>query len=91
MLLTIVSARRVVMKTKFKNVKDFEKLIMKMGYSKSLFSERVGVTRTYLSMVINQDRSISPELANRIMKELGKSFDDIFFIQDADNSKQNSA
>lgn len=50
------------------------------GYTVTKFADEMGVTRGHLYTVLSRKNSISPLLAIRISKKLGKRTDELFFI-----------
>jgi plasmid maintenance system antidote protein VapI len=50
------------------------------GYTVTKLADETGVTRGHLYTVLSRKNSISPHLAIRISRKLGKSTDELFFI-----------
>lgn len=72
-------------------VRDLEKLIKKIienGFSYRQLAKEIGVSQTTISLLLKGERNPSPENAVKICNALKCQFDDIFFINNIDKSKQ---
>ena len=73
-------------------IKDIDKFIEKIvtaGFTYRELAKRVHSSPTSISLLTKGERNPSPELAVNICKALGCTFDEIFYIQNVDKSKQN--
>lgn len=66
---------------KFKDKNETLLKIAKTGNSLRAFSEKIGVSQGYLSLLLNGEKHPSPTIANKIAKGLGVDVEDIFFIR----------
>ncbi|MCF6515523.1 helix-turn-helix domain-containing protein [Lactobacillus sp. S2-2] len=62
-------------------------LIAKKGYSIKGFSMKLNISYTYLSRIINNRVSITPQMAKRISDALKVNMNDIFLIGVFTNSE----
>ena len=69
------------MKITLKNPVQFRTMLMERGYSQRQFSKEIGASEAYLNQIINQRKHPSPDIANRITKQLQLEFYDLFIIQ----------
>lgn len=69
------------MSIKFKNQEEFQKLLIKNGYSNRDFSTLAGISDTHLSFILNGKRGITPATAKKIADALKLKFDDLFYIE----------
>lgn len=76
------------MKIRIKDVVKFKELILRKGYTQRGFGRAVGISEPYANQIANGERNPGPKVAKNICKTLGSKFDDIFFIDCADSSKQ---
>ncbi|MCM3599357.1 helix-turn-helix domain-containing protein [Robertmurraya korlensis] len=76
------------MKVMFKDKVEFKKILIKNGFSQSGFAKSINLSHPHMSQIINGDRCPSAEVAGRITTKLGLTFDDIFFIDDGNNSNR---
>jgi transcriptional regulator with XRE-family HTH domain len=54
---------------------------MKKGYTIRSFAEKVGMSPSHISLIVNGERNPSPAAAKKIFEALELTFDDIFFIK----------
>ncbi len=73
-----------------KSVNDFVARIVEKGFSYRQLARNTNTSQTTISLLAKGERNPSPELAVNICKALECKFDDIFFIKNVDNSKQNT-
>ncbi len=62
----------------------FLELIARKNLSQGAFAKEIGISETYLSMLLDSekyDSSPSPELREKMLIFLGALFDELFFIQ----------
>lgn len=59
---------------------DVSILIAKKGCSLRNYAKEIGISNALLSQVLNKRRNPSPEMAKKIAGGIGKSIDDIFFV-----------
>lgn len=76
------------MRIKLKNPNDFKKLLIIKGFSQTKMAKEINITTPYLNQIVNEDRFPSAKIAKKISAALESEFEDIFFIDDAYNSKQ---
>ncbi len=72
-------------------IRDLEQLMKKItenGFSYRQLAKEVGISQTTISLLLKGERNPSPENAVKICKALKCQFDDIFFINNIDKSKQ---
>lgn len=69
------------MKISLKDSFQFSKILMEKGYSQRQFAKEAGTSEAYLNQVINAKKHPSPNVANRITKQLQLEFYDLFAIQ----------
>ncbi|RAI81267.1 XRE family transcriptional regulator [Macrococcoides goetzii] len=55
--------------------------LVKNGLTLAEFSKMINYNRSYLSLVINGKRSLSPKTASVIAKTLGKELEELFDIK----------
>ena len=67
-------------KLKIKNSKKTKEDIITLGFSVKDLSEKIGVTDSYLSTVLNGKRNPSPSLAKKISLILDKELSEVFFL-----------
>lgn len=63
---------------------EFNERLIKQGYSKKAFAEKVSISETALHQILNRKQSPRPETAKRIYDGLGLKFDDLFKIDKQD-------
>lgn len=56
-------------------------LLARKGYNQRMFANEIGISKPYLSQLLNDKRNPSPLTAGKIAKGLGMTIDEIFFIQ----------
>lgn len=59
---------------------ELKRRILQTGHSLTSFAEKIDISRSFLSYLVNQNKTLSPELAQRIAKELNADFDELFFV-----------
>lgn len=59
---------------------ELKRRILQTGHSLTSFAEKIDISRSFLSYLVNQNKTLSPELARRIAKELDTEFDELFFV-----------
>ena len=72
-----------------KDIDNFIEKIVTAGFTYRELARRANSNPTSISLLTKGERNPSPELAVNICKALNCNFDDIFFIKNFDNSKQN--
>ena len=72
-----------------KDIDNFIEKIVTAGFTCRELARRANSNPTSISLLTKGERNPSPELAVNICKALNCNFDDIFFIKNVDNSKQN--
>nr|DAW54798.1 MAG TPA: helix-turn-helix domain protein [Caudoviricetes sp.] len=72
-----------------KDIDNFIEKIVTAGFTYRELARRANSNPTSISLLTKGERNPSPELAVNICKALNCNFDDIFFIKNVDNSKQN--
>lgn len=72
-----------------KDIDNFIGKIVTAGFTYRELARRANSNPTSISLLTKGERNPSPELAVNICKALNCNFDDIFFIKNVDNSKQN--
>ena len=72
-----------------KDIDNFIEKIVTAGFTYRELARRANSNPTSISLLTKGERNPSPELAVNICKALNCNFDDIFFIKNIDNSKQN--
>jgi len=55
--------------------------IISQGYNFKEFSNKLGVSASYLSSILNGKRHPSPTLAKKISQELQKDINEIFYLK----------
>ena len=71
--------RRPVIRLRSRPVWDF---LARMHRTQNWLADELGISRSHLSMMLNQDRAPSAELRPRLQKFLGvEDFDALFFIE----------
>lgn len=65
-----------------KNKDDLEICFIKNGFNQRIFSEKIGITDAYLSLIMNGKKHPSAKVAKQIVEILNCDFSDIFFIQE---------
>lgn len=76
------------MKIKLLNQDDFNRMLLKKGYTKRSFGKALGITQSYAVHITNGKRHPSPNIAKKITDLLEEEFDHIFFIENVSISKQ---
>lgn len=61
---------------------DIKLLIAKKGISQKEFADEIGISNSYLSLLINGKKNPSPSTAGKIASGLMVNVEDIFFIID---------
>ena len=54
---------------------------IKSGYSITRLAKTVGAAQSYMSLIVNNKKNPSPEMAKRICDALNVKFDDVFYIK----------
>lgn len=72
-----------------KDIDNFIEKIVTAGFTYRELARRANSNPTSISLLTKGERNPSPELAVNICKALNCNFDDIFFIKNVDNGKQN--
>lgn len=80
-------ANRTVM---IKDIDNFISKIVKKGFSYRQLAKEAHCSQTLISLLAKGERNPSPENAINICNALDCNFDDIFFINNVDKSKQNN-
>ncbi|PQP89679.1 helix-turn-helix transcriptional regulator [Paenibacillus sp. AR247] len=68
------------MRIKLKDPVEFEKMLIRRGFSKKAFAEAANIGQVTALQISNGDRNPSPRIAKRICDTLEVEFDDIFEI-----------
>jgi len=76
------------MKIQIRDLDNFNRLLIKRGFSKREFGRKANMSEPYAQQISLGQRNPSPRMAKQICDALGVEFDDIFFITDACNSEQ---
>lgn len=76
---------------KFKNRREVNELVIKLGLSARGFGKLAGISHGQIHDILNGERKITAVMAKRIHTALNKDFDDIFFIDSGYNSNQNKS
>lgn len=76
------------MSIRIRDKKEFLTLMIKKGLTQRGLARAAKVSDTVVCHLINDRRGCGPTAAAKIRSVLDVEFDDIFFIDDADNSKQ---
>ncbi|ADU31006.1 helix-turn-helix transcriptional regulator [Evansella cellulosilytica] len=76
------------------NVKkpELKELMIKKGFNQAKLGREIGITKSYVSQLVNGNTNPSPVLAKKITDKLNVNFDDIFFIESGSfsvNTKRN--
>lgn len=71
------------MRIEIRDPVEFQKLLLKSGYSQRSFAKKINRSPSYINQIINGKRNPSGKVAKDIADTLGVNFDAIFFIQDA--------
>jgi putative transcriptional regulator len=71
-----------------KNLDDFIERIVIAGFTYRELARKADSNPTSISLLAKGERNPSPKLAINICKALQCNFDDLFFIQNVDKSKQ---
>jgi len=77
------------MKIILKDIGNFHVLLLRKGFTKRELGRQAGISEVYAQQIANGDRNPGAKVARRICESLEVEFDDIFFIADACNCKQN--
>lgn len=88
--ITVVSKGVMIVTIKIKDPKEFKILMIKKGFTQRGLARAAEISDTTVCHLLSDKRGCSPEIAAKIYTALGVEFDDIFFIDDADNSKHSS-
>lgn len=78
------------MKIILKDVDAFKLLLLQNGYTQRSYGRAIGISGPYAHQISNGTRNPGPKIAKDTSKLLGVEFDDIFFVEDAYKSDQNS-
>lgn len=54
--------------------------LLKEGYTLTKFASLIDIDTSYLSLIVNGKRTVSPTLARKIVSNLETNFEDIFEI-----------
>lgn len=73
---------------KLKDQAAFEKMIIMNGHSKRSFAKEAGLSSPLLIQIAKGNRHASPKSAKKIADALKVKFEDIFFIDEDNKSKQ---
>lgn len=76
------------MNIKLKDIQAFNKMLIVSGYSQRSFAQKISISGPYMNQIANGERCPSPKVAKKICDGLNVGFDDIFFIQQDNKSKQ---
>ena len=72
----------------FLNSKSVQIILAKKNKSLTWFAEEVNISQSYVSMLLNQEKSPSPELRNRIQKVFANhKWEEVFTICSATSSE----
>lgn len=63
------------------NRQALDERMIRQGYTKAGLARAAGISKGYVSQVLNCKRQIMPPIAKKICETLACSFDDIFSIQ----------
>ena len=69
------------MKIFLKNPERFQLLMVENGLSKSSLARMIGVTPSYMNLIVNEKRHFSPQIAKKVADSLNMDFHDIFFVE----------
>jgi len=64
-----------------KSIMKTRVILGRQGYSLRQFSDKVGISQSYLSQILSKKRNPSPNVAYKIAEGLNMKVTDIFFIQ----------
>lgn len=68
---------KILLKTPWR----FEKALIKNGFSKRAFSQKVGLSYFMIFQISKGNRNPSPSTAQKICSILNMDFDDLFYIE----------
>lgn len=71
------------MKIEIRDSTEFQKLMLKNGYSQRSLSMKLNKSSAYINQIITGKRNPSGKMAKNIADVLGVDFDAIFLIKDA--------
>ena len=71
----------------FAKQKEIKTVRMTAGHTPVSLSKKIGIAGPYLSQIEDGIRTPSPMVAKKICNALKVSFEDIFFVGDANDSK----
>jgi len=72
----------------FKDVQDFNKKIISLGFTQRSFAKEIGISGPYFNQIVNENRYPSPKVAKKICDAVGSTFDEIFFVNQDNKSYQ---
>jgi len=75
-----------MIKVDFKDIKYVRLKIAKEGKSLRDFAQKIGISQSYLSQLLNQKYQPSAQIAYKIANGLGEQVDDIFLIRVIDET-----
>lgn len=80
-----------MLKVEFKDRDETRLAIAKTGMSLRQFSNSIGISQPYLSLLLSGEKNPSPTIAGKIAMGLGVELEDIFLIKmtDISISKEN--
>jgi len=78
------------MRIKIKDVTSFKKTVLLAGYSNAMLGRAISISNCYVTLIMSGKRHPSPKIAKKIIDALQVNFDDIFFIEEDYNCKQES-
>lgn len=70
------------MKIRLKDVGAFNRLLLRKGYTKIAFSKEIGMAQSYVVLLSNGKRHMSPKTAKKILEVLEEDFDELFIIEE---------
>lgn len=76
------------MKIKLKDVDKFKTLLMTNGFTQRSYGRAIGISEPYAHQIANGTRNPGPKIAKDTADLLDVDFEDIFFIDNACKSDQ---
>lgn len=68
-----------------KEPKRMKVFIALEGFTIRSFSQKIGISHSFLSQILNSQRKASPKTAKKIADGLNKNLNEIFLIKTVDN------
>jgi transcriptional regulator with XRE-family HTH domain len=78
------------MKIVLKDQKFLKELLVRNGYSQRSFSRAIEISEPYGNQICNGTRNPGPNIAKKIVDQLGVAFDEIFFVDVAYKNGQSA-